>query len=219
MLHLFAWIYTCMELLLILRGLDLFSESTKPSHVMKKKECDSSGLSGKPVKMSTSQPALDSTKRRRGMGRKPVLLPPSSFMLPPRSKRSQPHKSSPEGIVLRDSNSTHPASTPRTSLDGQKFTTLSPEDSTSSRGLREDERYSSDEEEWSGDTAGEVKESDSDQLDEEEGNGQFKPKTTEGNDGKQELLVQLMGEGNLHRQIAAMKRTLQQFQDLKRTYQ
>lgn len=186
--------------------------------MMEEKECGSSGLSPKLVKMATSQPVLGSTKQRRGIGRKPVLLPPSSFMLPPRSKRFQPHESSPEGIVLRDSNSTHPASTPRTSLDRQQFTTLSPEDSTSSRGLREGERYSSDEEEWSGDTASELKESDSDQLEGEMGNEQIKPKTTEGSDVGQELLVPRMGERNLHRQIAVMKNTLQEFQDLKRTY-
>lgn len=185
---------------------------------MEEKECDSSGLSPKPIKIATSQPVLGSTKQRRRIDRKPVLLPPSSFTLPPRSKRFQPLESSPEGIVLRDSSSTYPASTPRTSLDRQQFTTLSPEDSTSSRGLREDERYSSEEEEWSGDTARELKESDSDQLDGEVWNEQIKPKTTEGNDGKQELLVQRMGERNLHRQIAAMKNTLQEFQDLKRTY-
>ncbi|XP_029212912.2 protein SFI1 homolog [Acropora millepora] len=193
-------------------------ELIKPPSMMEEKECGSPGLSPKLVKTATSQSVLGSTKQRRGIDRKPVLLPPSSFMLPPRSKRFQPHESSPEGIVLRDSNSTHPASTPRTSLDRQQFTTSSPEDSTSSRGLREDERYSSDEEEWSGDTTGELKESDYDQLEGEMGNEQIKPKTTEGSDVRQELLVPRMGERNLHRQIAAMKNTLQEFQDLKRTY-
>lgn len=183
-------------------------DSTKTA--IGKKRSDSNGLVAKPVEITTDK-LFDDTKQRRGVIKKHVLLPPSSFMLPSRSNRLPTKESFREGVVLHDFNSTHPASTPRTSLDSQNISTLSPGASTLSRGSQEEDDEGCDEK-------GEGTGADLEQLDGELGNEQSEPKKTTEEDVSHDLLVQRMEEGNLHSRIAAMKNTLLEFHDLKRTY-
>ena len=72
---------------------------------------------------------------------RPVLMPPSSFILPAHSRETLRKSSFPDEAVVRASYSTHPASTLHTSPDSrnQLEFSLSSEASSSSRGLEEDE--------------------------------------------------------------------------------
>ena len=110
------------------------------------------------------------------------------------------HPPVPEGVEVLASTSTHPASTPRASLESEKRLASSPSSATSlsSRG-------SEDEEEAVGE--GEV-----DEEDEE-----CKPNTRE-EAVRNDLLCKLKDEGNLQERVAAMKNILQEFQDIKVTY-
>lgn len=199
--------------------------------VVSEKQPGSTNASTKPVQIPAIQ-QLDNTTRRRSAGKYPVLLPPSSFMLPSRSKGLPLQASLPEGVVVHDSNSTHPASTPRTSLDSQKLGASSPATSTSSGGSEEDER---DDPPKAGcgeidETVGKIDgEEDGEGESEEEGdddrksNGELEDKGLEYNKIKDEttnydLPRYLREKENLQRRIAAMKNTLQEFQDLKVTY-
>ena len=144
--------------------------------------------------------------------------------------------------MLRASYSTHPASTPHTSPDSQNQMEFSPssEASSSNRGLEEDEdrednssvEYCKEEkeneemvdiedeemEEVLGNTEGEGKEkgedtSDGEQVDEGRESKEVREKTV-GN----QLSEQQRDQGNLQERIAAMKNTLQKFQELKTAY-
>lgn len=205
-----------------------FSDSK--TTVVSEKQPGSFSASTKPVQIPAIQ-QLDNKTRRRSAGKYPVLLPPSSFMLPSRSKGLPLQASLPEGVVVHESNSTHPASTPRTSLDSQKLGASSPATSTSSGGSEEDERddppkggcgeidetvVEIDEEE---DAEGEGEEG----GDDRKSNGELEDEGLEYNKIKDEttnydLPRYLREKGNLQRRIAAMKNTLQEFQDLKVTY-
>ena len=96
----------------------------------------------RPVKKTSVKPFVI-TERLKGGCRGPMLMPPSSFILPARSSsRETSRKSSlPDEAVVRASNSSHPASTPHISPDSQNQMEFSPssEASLSSRGLEEDE--------------------------------------------------------------------------------
>lgn len=206
-----------------------FSDSK--TTVVSEKQPGSFSASTKPVQIPAIQ-QLDNKTRRRSAGKYPVLLPPSSFMLPSRSKGLPLQASLPEGVVVHESNSTHPASTPRTSLDSQKLGASSPATSTSSGGSEEDER---DDPPKGGcgeidKTVGKIDgEEDGEGEGEEEGdddrksNGELEDEGLEYNKIKDEttnydLPRYLREKGNLQRRIAAMKNTLQEFQDLKVTY-
>ena len=144
--------------------------------------------------------------------------------------------------MLRASYSTHPASTPHTSPDSQNQMEFSPssEASSSNRGLEEDEdrednssvEYCKEEkengemvdiedeemEEVLGNTEGEGKEkgehtSDGEQVDEGRESKEVREKAV-GN----QLFEQQRDQGNLQERIAAMKNTLQEFQELKTSY-
>jgi len=169
-------------------------------------------------------------------------MPSSSFILPARSRETSRKSSLPDKTVVRASNSSHPASTPHTSPDSQnqmEFSSSS-EASLSRRGLEEDEgreEYSSVEyckeeeengemvemedeemEEALGKTECEGKEkgedtSDGEQLDEGRESKEVREKTV-GN----QLFDQQRDQGSLQERIAAMKNTLQEFQELKTAY-
>lgn len=120
------------------------------------------------------------------------------------------HPSVPEGLEVLASSSTHPASTPRTSLESEKQLEFSPSSATSlsSRG-------SEDEEKAVGEEEGEVDEEE--EIDEEQDDEECEPST------RQEavtsvLLSQRKDEGNLQERVAAMKNILQEFHDIKVTY-
>jgi len=169
----------------------------------------------RPAQILGIQPLADTKQTRRG-DRKAVLLPPSSFTLPSRSKRSTLQASVSEGVEVRASNSTHPASTPRTSLDSQKPAASSPSSATSSssRGSEEEDEGGQygEEEKGEGEDAHEGK------SDGVLGGEEYKAEDTKEETVKYELLSGLTEQRNLQGRIAAMKNTLQQFQDLKTIY-
>lgn len=117
---------------------------------------------------------------------------------------------------MRASNSTHPASTPRTSLDSQKPAASSPSSATSSssRGSEEEDEGGQygEEEKGEGEDAHEGK------SDGVLGGEEYKAEDTKEETVKYELLSGLTEQRNLQGRIAAMKNTLQQFQDLKTIY-
>ena len=183
-----------------------------------------------------------STERVRGAHRGPMLMPPSSFILPARRRETSRKSSLPDETVVRASNSSHPASTPHTSPDSENQMEFSPssEASLSSRGLEEDEdrednssvEYFKEEEEKGemvdmgdeemeeviGNTEGEGKEKgddicDREQVDEGRESKEVREKTV-GN----QLFDQQRDQGNLQERIAAMKNTLHEFQELKTAY-
>ena len=94
----------------------------------------------RPVKKTSVKPFV-MTESVRGAHRGPMLMPPSSFILPARSRKTSRTSSLLDEAVVRASNSSHPASTPHTSPDSQNQMEFSPssEASLSSRGLEEDE--------------------------------------------------------------------------------
>ena len=91
----------------------------------------------RPVKKTSVKPFVI-TERLKGAHRGPMLMPPSSFILPARSRETSRKSSLPDEAVVRASNSSHPASTPHISPDSQNQMQFSPS-SLSSRGLDEDE--------------------------------------------------------------------------------
>ena len=68
-------------------------------------------------------------------------MPPSSFILPARSRETSRKSSLPDEVVVRASNSAHPPYTRHTSPNSQNQLEFSPssEELLSSRGLEEDE--------------------------------------------------------------------------------
>lgn len=184
----------------------LFSDSSKAAFSDRQQ-----GLAdpvSKPVQ-KPSIPSLTNTAQARGPERRVVLLPPSSFTLPSRAKGAHMHPPVPEGLEVLASTSTHPASTPRTSLESEKRLASSPSSATSlsSRGS-EDEK-----EEESEEAAGEGEVDEEEEIDEEQ----------DGEDAREQavrsvLPSQLKDEGNLQERVAAMKNILQEFQDIKVTY-
>ena len=190
----------------------------------------------RPVKKTSVKPFV-SMERVRGAHKGPMLMPPSSFILPARGRETSRKSSLSDETVVRASNSSHPASTPHTSPDSQNQMEFSPssEASSSSRSLEEDEgrednssiEYCKEEEENGemvdmekvlGNTEGEGKEKGGDisageQVDEGRGSKEAREKTV-GN----QLFEQQREQGNLQERIAAMKNTLQEFQELKTAY-
>ena len=123
--------------------------------------------------------------------------------------------------MVRNSNSTHPASTPCTSIDSQKLEASSPATSTSSRGSEEEDKKeektrerNGEERMRMGEIIGERKERDEGHSEGELGEEGFGPRNMKDEAEKS----QLREEGDLQSRIAAMKNTLQEFQDLKATY-
>lgn len=158
----------------------------------------------KPVQKPSNPPLINTGQRRA------VLLPPSSFTLPTRAKGASLHNPLPEGVEVRASTSTHPASTPRTSLDSEKRTESSPSSATSSPS-----RDSEDEKDGEEQSTGEY--SKEEEIDEEREDEERKPDARE-DAVKSVLLSQLKEEGNIQERVAAMKDILQEFQDMKVTY-
>ena len=164
-------------------------------------------------------------------------MPPSSFILPARSRQTSRKSSLPDETVVRASNSSHPASTPHASPDSQNQMEFSPssEASSSSRSLEEDEgrednssiEYCKEEEENGemvdmeevlGNTEGEGKEKGGDISAGEQGDeGRESKEAREKTVGNQ-LFEQQREQVNLQERIAAMKNTLQEFQELKTAY-
>ena len=169
-------------------------------------------------------------------------MPPSSFILPARSRKTSRKSSLLDEAVVRASNSSHPASTPHTSPHSQNQTEFSPssEASLSSRGLEEDENrednssveYFKEEEE-----NGEMVEMENEEMEEVLGKTECegKDKGEDTSDGEQvdegreskevrektvrnQLFDQQRDQGNLQERIAAMKNTLHEFQELKTAY-
>ena len=177
-----------------------------------------------------------------------MLMPPSSFILPARSRETSRKSSLPDEVVVRASNSSHPTSTPHTSPDSENQMQFSPssEVSLSSRGLEEDEdreEYSSveycKEEEENGemvdmedvemeelmDKAGEEEnwENEGEERDEDTSDGKQvgegrEPKKVREKTVGSQLFDQQRDQGNLQERIAAMKNTLQECQELKTAY-
>ena len=175
-------------------------------------------------------------------------MPPSSFILPARGRETSRKTSLPDETVVRASNSSHPASTPRTSPDSQNQMQFSPssEASLSSRGLEEDEdregnssvEYCKEEEENGEMVDVEYKEMEEEmdkEGEEENSEGEGEERDEDTSDGKQvgegrkpkkvrektvenQLFDQQRDQGNLQERIAAMKNTLHEFQELKTAY-
>ena len=162
----------------------------------------------KPVQ-KPSNPLVINTGHTREAGRRTVLLPPSSFTLPTRAKGATLHPPVPEGVEVRASTSTHPASTPRTSLDSEKRAVSSPSATSSSSRGSEDEKEG---EEKSTGEYSEEEETDEEREDEQRAPGKRKGAV------KSVLLGQLKEEGNIKERVAAMKNILQEFQDMKVAY-
>ena len=217
----------------------LYLDSTKAA--FSEREHDLPKASFRPVEKMSVKPFV-STERVRGAHRGPMLMPPSSFILPARRRETSRKSSLPDETVVRASNSSHPASTPHTSPDSENQMEFSPssEASLSSRGLEEDEdrednssvEYFKEEEEKGemvdmgdeemeeviGNTEGEGKEKgddicDREQVDEGRESKEVREKTV-GN----QLFDQQRDQGNLQERIAAMKNTLHEFQELKTAY-
>jgi len=148
------------------------------------------------------------TAQARGPERRVVLLPPSSFTLPSRAKGVTTHPLVPDELEVLASTSTHPASTPRTSLESEKRVASSPSSATSLSS-----RCSEDKE----DAAGEGDVDEEEEIDEEQNDEECKPDKRE-EAARSILLSQLKDEGNLQERIAAMKNILQEFQDVKVAY-
>ena len=216
-----------------------YLDSTKAA--FSEREYDLRKATFRPVKKTSVKPFV-SAEKVRGAHRGPMLMPPSSFILPARGKETSRKSSLPDETVVRASNSSHPASTPHTSPDSQNQMEFSPssEASLSSRGLEEDEdrednsnvEYCKEEEENGemvemedeemeevlGKTECEGKEkgedtSDGEQLDEGRESKEVREKTV-----RNQLFDQQRDRGNLQERIAAMKNTLQEFQELKTAY-
>ena len=152
----------------------------------------------KPVQ-KRSIPSLKNTAQARGPERRVVLLPPSSFTLPSRATRTQMHPPVPEGLEVLASTSTHPSSTPRTSLESEKQLGSSPSaTSLSSRGSEDEEK-----------AVGEGEVDEEEEIDEEQDDEECKPSTRE---------EAVRREGNIQERVAAMKNILKEFQDIKVTY-
>lgn len=170
----------------------------------------------KPVQKPSIPPLVNTGPTRGAELKRAVLLPPSSFTLPSRAKGAPLQTPIPEGVeVVHASTSTHPASTPRTSLDSEKRVAFSPSSatSTSSRG-------SEDEKEGDEKSTGECSEEEEREEGEWDGEKEVercKPDMKE--DAVNSVLFgQLKDEGNLQERVAAMKNILQEFQDMKVTY-
>ena len=160
----------------------------------------------KPVQ-TLSIPSLKNTAQARGPERRVVLLPPSSFTLPSRAARTQMHPPVPEGLEVLASASTHPSSTPRTSLESEKQLGSSPlATSLSSRGSEDEEK-----------AVGEGEVDEEEEIDEEQDDEECKASTREGA-VRGVLLSQLKDQENLQERVAAMKNILKEFQDIKVTY-
>ena len=217
----------------------LYLDSTKAA--FSEREHDLPKATLRLVKRSSVKPFVI-TEKVRGAYRGPMLMPPSSFILPARSRETSRKSSLPDETVVRASNSSHPASTPHTSPDGQSQMEFSPssEASLSSRGLEEDEdrednssvEYFKEEEE-----NGEMVEMENEEMEEVLGKTEFegKEKVEDTSDGEQldegraskevrektvrnQLFDQQRDQGNLQERIAAMKNTLHEFQELKTAY-
>lgn len=175
-------------------------------------------------------------------------MPPSSFILPARSRETSRKSCLPDEAVVRASNSSHPASTPHTSPDSENQMQFSPssEASLSSRGLEEDEdrednssvEYCKEEkengrmvdmedkemeEEMNKEGEEENSEDEGEERDEDTSDGQQvgegrKPKKVREKTLGNQLFDQQRDQGNLRERIAAMKNTLQEFQELKTAY-
>ena len=188
----------------------------------------------------TSVKPFVSTERVRGVHRGPMLMPPSSFILPARSRETSRKSSLPDETVLRGSNSSHPASTPHTSPDSQRQMEFSPssEASLSSRGLDEDEDREDNssvecckeveehgemvdmedgkmEEEMDKEGEEENSEDEGEERDEDTSDGKQvgegrKPKKVREKTVGNQLFDQQRDQGNLQERIAAMKNTLQE---------
>ena len=211
----------------------LYLDSTKAA--FSEGERDLPKASFRPVEKMSVKPFV-STERVRGAHRGPMLMPPSSFILPARRRETSRKSSLPDETVVRASNSSHPASTPHTSPDSENQMEFSPssEASLSKRCLEEDEdrednssvEYFKEEEEKGemvdmedeemeeviGNTEGEGKEKGDDtcdrgQVDEGRESKEVREKTV-GN----QLFDQQRDQGNLQERIAAMKNTLHEFQ-------
>ena len=217
----------------------LYLDSTKAA--FSEREHDLPKASFRPVEKMSVKPFV-STERVRGAHRGPMLMPPSSFILPARRRETSRKSSLPDETVVRASNSSHPASTPHTSPDSENQMEFSPssEASLSSRGLEEDEdrednssvEYFKEEEEKGemvdmgdeemeeviGNTEGEGKEKGDDTCDREQvDEGRESKEVREKTVGNQ-LFDQQRDQGNLQERIAAMKNTLHEFQELKTAY-
>ena len=198
----------------------------------------------RPVKKTSVKPFVI-TERLKGACRGPMLMPPSSFILPARSRETSRKSSLPDEAVVRASNSSHPASTLHISPDSQRQMEFSPS-SLSSRGLDEDEDREDNssvecckeveehgemvdmedgkmEEEMDKEGEEENLEDEGEERDEgtsdvkQVGEGRKPKKVREKTVGNQ-LFDQQRDQGNLQERIAAMKNTLQEFQELKTAY-
>lgn len=184
----------------------LFSDSSKATLTNGQQVLVAAPVS-KPVQ-KPSIPTLMNTAQERGPERRVVLLPPSSFTLPSRAKGVTTHPPVPDELEVLASTSTHPASTPRTSLESEKRVASSPSSATSlsSRGSEDKE-----------DAVGEGDVDEEEEIDEERDDEECKPDKRE-EAARSILLSQLKDEGNLQERIAAMKNILQEFQDVKVAY-
>ena len=144
--------------------------------------------------------------------RRAVLLPPSSFTLPTRNKSSPLQLSLPDAAEVRASSSTHPASSPCTSIESEKEAASSPSAKVSPSKNSEDENNEN--------SVGEVSEDEDaneGELDREAKRDKFKLDARE-EAPKSSLFGELKKEGNLQERVIHMKNTLQEFHDMKVAY-
>lgn len=144
--------------------------------------------------------------------RRAVLLPPSSFTLPTRNKSNPLQLSLPDAAEVRASSSTHPASSPCTSIESEKEAASSPSAKVSPSKNSEDENNEN--------SVGEVSEDEDaneGELDREAKRDKFKLDARE-EAPKSSLFGELKKEGNLQERVIHMKNTLQEFHDMKVAY-
>ena len=164
----------------------------------------------KPAQMPASVAPPIHTRPTGGAERRTVLLPPSSFTLPTRTKSSPLQPIVSDAAEVQASSSTHPGSSPRTSFDSEKEVVSSPSTTSSPSKNSEEENNSAGE-------VGEEEDTNEGEWDIEAECDRLKLDATEGAP-KSGFFRALKKEGNLQERVTHMKNVLQEFHDMKVAY-
>ena len=166
----------------------------------------------KPAQMPASVAPPIHTRPTGGAERRAVLLPPSSFILPTRTKSSPLQPTVSDAAEVQASSSTHPGSSPRTSIDSEKEVVSSPSTTSSPSKNSEEENN-----ENSAGEVGEEEDTNEGEWDMEAERDRLKLDATEGAP-ESGFLCALKKEGNLQERVTHMKNVLQEFHDMKVAY-
>ena len=166
----------------------------------------------KPAQMPASVAPPIHTRPTGGAERRAVLLPPSSFTLPTRTKCSPLQPTVSDTAEVQASSSTHPGSSPRTSIDSEKEV-VSRSSTTSSPSKNSEEENN----ENSAGEVGEEEDTNEGEWDIEAERDRLKLDATEGAP-KSDFFCALKKGGNLQERVTHMKNVLQEFHDMKVAY-